>query len=244
MGEANNNNMLDIDLIYEAMKPKPMPPNNDTPGVTTLPLGSSSSNEDGKSDKLLSINLDYENYMMKNRSASTYLNNKSSTVAYHSSPTSSTGQQIVFNYFDVGSASSTVAGDSTTSCSSGNNSVNSGALRPCICGSNNSSISNSNGSDSGSSSVPPFSSSYNSQSLPSCSSYSSAAFQETYNNNCPLGNGHNINHVVSSLLPLVECRACFHNVCAPFSNSKPCEKKLDSFNIPPPTLHSDTVSTF
>ena len=57
-----------------------------------------------------------------------------------------------------------------------------------------------------------------------------------------LGNDHNCNHVISSILPLIECRACFHNICAPLSGTRPCEKKLDY--LPPATSLTDIVSTY
>lgn len=55
-------------------------------------------------------------------------------------------------------------------------------------------------------------------------------------------NQYNVSHSVSSLLPYVECRACFHNVCTSFSANHPCARPHHT--LPPPTLTTDVVSTF
>ncbi|XP_066986923.1 phosphatidylinositol 3-kinase regulatory subunit alpha isoform X1 [Macrobrachium rosenbergii] len=44
-------------------------------------------------------------------------------------------------------------------------------------------------------------------------------------------------HTVSSLLPLVECWACFHNVCTPFSAAHPCSRPHRA--LPPTTVTTD-----
>ncbi|XP_076036314.1 phosphatidylinositol 3-kinase regulatory subunit alpha isoform X1 [Oratosquilla oratoria] len=44
-------------------------------------------------------------------------------------------------------------------------------------------------------------------------------------------------HVLSSLLPSIECKWCFHNNCGSFAHLHPCARALDS--LPPPTLSSD-----
>lgn len=48
---------------------------------------------------------------------------------------------------------------------------------------------------------------------------------------------HNASHMVSSLLPLVECRACFHNVCTSFSGNHPCFRPQHT--LPPATVTTD-----
>lgn len=48
---------------------------------------------------------------------------------------------------------------------------------------------------------------------------------------------HNVSHTVSSLLPLVECRACYHNVCTSYATTYPCARPHHV--LPPPTLADD-----
>nr|XP_045581853.1 phosphatidylinositol 3-kinase regulatory subunit alpha-like isoform X4 [Procambarus clarkii] len=66
--------------------------------------------------------------------------------------------------------------------------------------------------------------------------YSTAGGSHSYSNGTS-PNQHNVCHTVSSLLPLVECRACFHNVCTAFSSSHPCARPHHT--LPPPTLTTD-----
>lgn len=51
----------------------------------------------------------------------------------------------------------------------------------------------------------------------------------------------NVSHTVSSLLPLVECWACYHNVCTPYAATYPCARPHNT--LPPPTLPDEVVST-
>lgn len=66
--------------------------------------------------------------------------------------------------------------------------------------------------------------------------YSTAGGSHSHSNGTS-PNQHNVCHTVSSLLPLVECRACFHNVCTTFSSNHPCARPYHT--LPPPTLTSD-----
>lgn len=51
--------------------------------------------------------------------------------------------------------------------------------------------------------------------------------------------GHaTFSHVVSSLLPLVECRACFHKICSPHAATHPCTRPHDTL---PPATHPRDV---
>lgn len=50
-------------------------------------------------------------------------------------------------------------------------------------------------------------------------------------------------HKLSSLLPLLECKACFHHECAPYCNSHQC-KRLPPDGSQANTLPKDVVSTF
>lgn len=69
-------------------------------------------------------------------------------------------------------------------------------------------------------------------------SYSTAGGSLSHSNGTsPSQQQHNASHTVSSLLPLVECRACFHNVCTSFSGSHPCSRPQHT--LPPPTVTTD-----
>lgn len=70
--------------------------------------------------------------------------------------------------------------------------------------------------------------------------YSTAGGPHSHSNGTS-PNQHNVCHTVSSLLPLVECRACFHNVCTSFTGNHPCSRPQHT--IPPPTVTTDVVST-
>ena len=241
--EQNNTNMLDIGFIYEALKGRPLncPPvktqnnsNNSSssggsPSLSTSPTGASNINTNDSyetennlnkgvgdkgayNDKRV-LNINYDNYMFNSVLSGVAGVNISPNFRSNDSSSNCMPEHDKI-HFNVSSPSD---------CRRPTNATGSNLLT-CYCRSQSPS--------NGGTSVTSYNSNNSCSPLPLGASLNSASD----------GGLHNVSHKVSSLLPNVECRACFHNVCAPFSNSHACARQHDT--LPPPTLPKDVVSTF
>ncbi|KAK7074492.1 hypothetical protein SK128_028207, partial [Halocaridina rubra] len=218
-------------------------PTNGTCMENNLNKGGNNENK-GYTDKHV-LNIDQRNYMLKCGPSPMPVcvnarkeNSRSSSNA----STTPTSDQILFN---VTTASECRNSNILTCicCSSpygggGNNSISSTASNTRSCINSNCSVSGSCGNCIVSSYASNNSAAFGSRNIHhSNGTTTTSNLSSNYNNSNSDSNYHNVSHAVTSLLPLLECRACFHNVCTSFSTAHPCSRPQHT--LPPPTLTSD-----
>lgn len=220
MSSGNNGNMLDTGLLYEAMKARPIP----CPPVQHAHSGASSTTHGSSPPSTMSASpttttamgvYDTENNLNKSGSQDKgytdkhVLNIDKENYMLKCGPPPT---PICLRTPSAPTPPDQILFNVTTS-SECRSSVLTCLYRPQSCG--GSSVSGGCGS---------------------LVSYTTAGGSHSHSNGTSPSH-HNVSHTVSSLLPLLECRACFHNVCTPFSVTHSCARPHDT--LPPPTLTRD-----
>ena len=177
------------------------------------------------------LNICSDNYMLNLSSGANNPSSSSGSNSRSNSSTPNTSEQILFN---VSSSPASSSNFSASDCRTG--------AFTCLCRPQSPQSSPSaggikNGSPPGGGGVGGMNCILGGGLGASNNSSNNSVISNNYNNHF----GHNVSHQVSSLLPLIVCRACFHNVCASFSHTHACLRNPDT--LPPPTLTKDVVST-
>lgn len=202
----------------------------------------SSGDSKGYTDKHV-LNIDQENYMLKCGPSLLPLGLNSRTPSNAPTPTA---DQILFNVTTSSECRNSGSNVLTCICRSapyGGNPSTGGATSSTNSSSSsygNGSCSNSNCGVSGTCSGGCIVSSYPSGGGGGGGSLNNHHHTNGSSNFSNTNHDHlhlNGTHTMSSLLPLVECRACYHNVCTTFSPAHPCARPQQA--LPPPTLTKD-----